>query len=221
MNKKTKENIIIRKIVLTIGILSIFTIIFLSSLFSMLYNLNYYDKKYEQYGVYNIFSKERALNATQNLFSYFQDNQELDMKFYNEQEKNHLYDVKILLQNAKLYYYLGTTVFWIMLILYYLFNRKELTIFFSSIMLYSGIFTVSAIIILNLIFLLTNFDFLFLKFHEMFFTGNYAFDPAVSNMKSLFPDIFFRDIGLNIILKTFLKGLVLIVTGHIFMKKFK
>ncbi len=207
------------RILLVVSIISVFFIISISSIFSYLYDLNYYDKKYQQYKIYDRFSKETAGNATKNLFGYFQSKNELDMAFFNEQEKSHLNDVKIILQKIQFIYIFSLIIFWTILLLVYLLFKKIFVRFFSQILLLSGIFSVSLILLFALIYLLFGFDFLFLKFHEIFFIGNYAFDPAVSNMKALFPDEFFFDISLAIVLRTLLKAIMLTVVGYFLMKK--
>ncbi len=218
MNKKAKENTITRKLLLSITILSVFFIILFSSLFSFIYNLNYYEKKYQQYNVYDRFTKEEAKNATTNLFGFFKSQNELN-NFYNEREKSHLNDVKILIGKANIIYIFSLMIFWGILISYYILNRKEIVKFFSNLLFYLGIFSISIFIIFALIYFVTGFDFLFIKFHELFFIGNYSFNPAVSNMKALFPDEFFQDIGIAIVLRTVLKSVLLIIVGYYIKKR--
>ena len=88
----------LKKLYFMIAIISVFLILLLSSVFSYLYNLNYYDKKYQQNSVYDRFDKETAMNATKNLFGFFKSKNELDVNFYNERERSHLLDVKLLIQ---------------------------------------------------------------------------------------------------------------------------
>ena len=208
----------LKKISLVLTIVSVFVVVLVSSLFSQMYNLNYYDKKFVQYNIYEKFSKEQALNATNNILGYFKSNNELDNYFLNEKEQSHLYDVKLLIQKTQFVYHISLAMFWIILILFYLFNKKELIQFFSQTLFYSGLFTVTIIALFSLMYFFTGFDFIFQKFHELFFTGNYAFDSNVSNLKSLFPDVFFINISWVIMVKTFAKAILLILTGTLFRK---
>ena len=208
-----------KKILMFVTILSVFFIILFSSLFSYIYNLNYYEKKYLQYNVYDRFSEEEARNATNNLFGFFRSQNELDNNFFNEREASHLLDVKIIIQNVNLIYLLSLFLFWGILITVYLVNRKEILKFFSELLFYSGIFSLSLILIFTLLYFITGFDFLFTKFHELFFIGNYSFNPAISNMKALFPDAFFQSMGIAIILRTVLKSILLIVAGYYIKKR--
>jgi len=208
-----------KKILMFVTILSVFFIILFSSMFSFIYNLNYYEKKYQQYNVYEKFTEEEARNATTNLFGYFRSQTELDNSFFNEREASHLNDVKILIQNVNLVYLLSLFLFWGILITVYLVNRKEIVKFFSELLFYSGIFSISVIIVFVLLYFITGFDFIFIKFHELFFIGNYSFNPATSNMKALFPDEFFQDMGIAIMIRTLLKSILLTVAGYYIKKR--
>lgn len=208
-----------KKILLGISVIFAFFILLFSSLFSQLYNLNYYDKKYEQYNVYDRFSKEEALDATKNIFDFFNSKAELDNEFFNENEISHLQDVKVLINKAKQLYYISITLFWIILLTVYLSNKKHFTKFFFNFLFYSGLFSITLILLLGLLYFITGFDFMFIKFHELFFTSNYSFNPAINNMKALFPDEFFRDLGISIILSTLIKSLLLTATGYILNKR--
>ncbi len=210
-----------RKLALSFISVCIFFILTFSSLFSIMYNLNYYEKKYEQYNIYDIFTKEEARNATNNLFGFFKSENNLDMNFFNQREASHLQDVKSLIIKAGSIYYTSIAVFWAILIAYYIVKRKELVSFFSDSLFYGGVATIGFFIIIGLLYFIIGFDFLFLKFHHIFFTGNYAFNPQVSNMKALFPNAFFFDIGLKLLLNTFIKAFLITVAGFLIKRNFK
>ena len=142
-----------------------------------------------------------------------------DNSFFNEREASHLHDVKLLIQNVKLIYLLSLFLFWGILITLYLVNRKEILNFFSNLLFYSGIASLSLILIFVLLYFITGFDFLFTKFHELFFIGNYSFNPAISNMKALFPNKFFQDMGIAIMLRTILKSILLTISGYYLRKR--
>lgn len=208
-----------KKILLYFTVLSVLFIILFSSMFSYIYNLNYYEKKYLQYNVYDRFSKEESRNATNNLFGYFCSQNELDNSFFNEREASHLNDVKILIQNVNLIYLLSLFMFWGVLITIYIVNRKEIVKFFSELLFYSGIAALSLIVLFALLYFVVGFDFMFSQFHELFFIGNYSFNPDISNMKALFPDGFFQDMSIAIILRTVLKSILLIIAGYYIKKR--
>ncbi|MBN2368198.1 DUF1461 domain-containing protein, partial [Candidatus Woesearchaeota archaeon] len=175
------------KSLVVISVIPVFLILFFSTMFSIIYNLNFYEKNFQQYKIYDRFTKQEALDAAKNIMGFFKSKNELDSEFFNENEVSHLLDVKLLLQKAQQLYYVSISIFWVILIGYYLGNRKDFMRFFYDLMFFSGIFTVSIILICGFLYLVSGFDFLFIKFHELFFTGNYSFNPTVSNMKALFP----------------------------------
>ncbi len=202
-------------------IFSVFFIVILSSLFSYLYNINYYDKKYQQYGIYEKFTKEQALNETKNIFGYLQYKNELDMNFFNKNEESHLNDVRLLIQKIYNLYFFSMAIFWGVLFYYFLFSKKELIGFFSRMIFYSGIVSLSVLLFFVIIYFVIGFDTLFNLFHKILFTGNYAFNPLTSNMKALFPDSFFLDIAFSTLLRTFFKSILLIIMGFYLVKKIK
>ena len=61
----------LKKIILGIGVMTVFFIVLFSTFFSQLYNIDYYEKKYEKLEVYEKFSEEDARNATLNIFGFF------------------------------------------------------------------------------------------------------------------------------------------------------
>lgn len=197
----------------------ILIIVFLSSLFNQIYDINYFEKKYQQYNVYDNFSKEKAYNATVNIFKFFKNNESLDANFFNDDEIKHLEDVRIILHNINIIYYGAIILFWLILLFIYFYYRKKFMLFFVKSLFYSGIFAISLIILVSIFYFIFGFDFLFLKFHELFFIGNYAFDPAVSNMKALFPNEFFFDMGKTIIFKILIKSILLSIFSYILLKK--
>ncbi len=214
MNKNRYEFIF-----LAVSVISVFLILLFSSLFSYIYNLNYYDSEYQKYNIYDRFSKDTALNATKNLMGFFKSRNELDNNFFNAGEISHLADVKHLIKNVSLLYYASLILFWGILVYYYFFHKKHFTSFFFRMMILSGLFTLSVFLIFGLLYVTSGFDFIFLKFHQIFFTGNYSFNPNVSNMKAIFPDEFFFDIAFSIFLVTMLKASLISCFGYYYHRK--
>lgn len=221
MNKKVAKNIITRKIKIIeiFLILSIIAIVLFSTLFSYIYNLNYYDKKYEQYGVYQKFDRTFLLEKTKELFDFFKNKGDLDTSFYYDLEISHLNDVKEIIQKARSYYTLSLIVFWAILIIYYIKNKKDfIKIFLRSITISGGLILMLMLFFLSMYFVF-GFDILFIQFHKIFFTGNWMFDPNISNMKSMFPDAFFLDMSRSILLSIATKSLFMAIFGYFVLKK--
>jgi integral membrane protein (TIGR01906 family) len=215
MNKKLYYSTLI------VSAISIFIIILFSSLFSYVFNFNYYDKEYVKYNIYGRFQKEQAINATQNIMGFFNSKNVLDSNFFNENEISHLTDVKNIIDNTRLVYIISLILFWGIQVYYFFFQKKYFMSFFSRMLLVSGLFSILLLILFGVLYFTSGFDFVFLKFHQLFFTGNYSFNPAISNMKALFPDEFFSDMATSIYLITQLKAAFLSVSGYLFIKKHK
>jgi len=213
------KSLTILKILLALGTVSVFFIILFSSLFSHIYSLGYYESKYRKYNVYDKFPIEKARNATLNLFGFFRSANNLDSSFFNRQEQSHLQDVKSLIEKAQGIYVVSLFAFWGMIAYIYFFSRRAILWFLSRLLLYSGLFTIVLFLLAGLFYLAFGFDFAFEGFHKLFFSGNFAFDPDVSNMKSLFPDEFFSDIAGSIIIVTLLKAALLCGTGYYLLRK--
>jgi integral membrane protein (TIGR01906 family) len=206
---------------LSVSVLAVFFIILFSSLFSYVFNLNYYDKEYQKYNIYDRFTKEQAINATQNIMGFFNSKNVLDSNFFNENEISHLTDVKTIIDNTRLFYIVSLILFWGIQVYYFFFKKKYFMSFFSRMLLVSGLFSILLLSLFGILYFTSGFDFLFSKFHQLFFTGNYSFNPAISNMKALFPDSFFSDMATSIYLTTLLKASLLSVSGYLFIKKFR
>lgn len=217
MSKKTRENIIIhnylKKFIILFFVLNFFLVAILTSVFSNTYDLKKYDTRFEKYNIYDRFSREEALNKTQNIILFFSSNSELDKDFFYTRERSHLQDVKILLQNVSYIYYSALFFAWITLIILIFIDKKQYFKNLSNLALFSGIFILGLCLIFLLLFFSSDFLLLFNKFHEVFFTGNYAFDPRISNMKALFPDKFFLDIGLSVLFDLISVGILFTIIG--------
>ena len=106
----------------------------------LVFNLDFYEKEFTKLNVYDKFSKETAEENTQELISYLKNKGSLETEFFNEKEKQHLIDVKNLINKAINLFYLIS----FLLILFLVLNYKNL----SKPFLYSGISIISLIIIL-------------------------------------------------------------------------
>jgi integral membrane protein (TIGR01906 family) len=155
--------------------------------------------------------------AAQELISYFnnrhQEYFEINVTYddgqtgplYNQSEISHMKDVKwllwidyaaVLFSAAYILLYAG--IFWFR-------NRSRVGWELARSACRGGVFTCGAIIFLGFLAVIS-FDWLFLKFHQLFFPqGNFQFSPY-DNMIIMFPDGFWSDVAL-------LVGLVSLVLG--------
>ena len=172
-------------------------------------NFNYYQKEFTKLNVYN--NIPEADKHALNLINYMNNKEELS-NFFNEQEKLHLQDVKYLINLAFIIFYL-VLILTLIFLMYFIYKKKYLIILDSLII--SGLI----IFLLQFVFLVTNFSSNFVLFHEILFTNDlWLFNPG-DNIVNLFPEEFFYDISLKIMLNSLIISLIFIISGLII--KFK
>lgn len=199
----------IRNIVLIILI----PIIILLANFSFLaFNERYYEKQYIKNGVYSQISKEQVDEATKQLISYLRDGKELQGDYFNEKEKQHLKDVrnliKILLIIFGILIITGATIIVISL--------KENKRVLGKSLIIGGVLTILVIALLFL--LLTNFEYAFIKFHEIIFNNNlWLLNPATDKLIIMFPENFFYDVTQNIVVRSLITAIVTTAIGFVLL----
>src|SRR3989344_789160 len=168
-------------------------------------NFNYYQKEFTKLNVYN--NIPEADKHALNLINYMNNKEELS-NFFNEQEKLHLQDVKYLIDLAFIIFYL-VLILTLIFLMYFIYKKKYLIILDSLII--SGLI----IFLLQFVFLVTNFSSNFVLFHEILFTNDlWLFNPG-DNIVNLFPEEFFYDISLKIMLNSLIISLIFIISGLI------
>lgn len=166
-------------------------IILLSSAINI-FNQNFYSQKFKENGAYDSFGIEEVDKVNSELFGYFLFMNNLETDFFNEEEKEHLKDVR----NLFIIGYMLLLISFITLIASIYFYE------FSKLFLISGI--TGILIILIIIFLsFIDFNFLFVLFHKVFFKeGTWIFDTNITKIYTydLFYDIFIRILITSIML---------------------
>ncbi len=167
-------------------ILTLPLILLLSSCYYWMYNEPYFITQFETNNVYS----EKVIQENHLLMEYLKNGKgKIESNFYTQKEIDHLQDVRILMQSG--------TYLLILLVLLWLVGgyvaRKDLLI----IMQRGGLLSLGVFILLLL--LLPIFDSAFIYFHKIFFkAGTWMFDPNVSNLKRMFPNMFFYNISKNV-----------------------
>ncbi|MBT4271942.1 DUF1461 domain-containing protein [archaeon] len=222
MSKKQRKNIITHNKLITfliiIFVVSFFLVSLFSSVFSYIYNSKLYDKKYQKFGVYNIFDRNIALNKTNNIINFFDSKEELDSNFFNKSEISHLNDVKNVLKKIKIIYYISLVNLWLVIVLIVYLDKPNYLEHLINLIYYSGIFILIIFVVLGILYLIFGFYYVFEKFHQIVFIDNYAFDPMDSNMKSLFPDSFFLFTLKSIFIELLTLGVIFSIIGGIIKK---
>ena len=225
MQKERKSKMkYLKHIITTLLIIIIPIIIILTNFSLLLYNQDFYEQQFEENGVYNNFQKDKVLNATQELWGYMQDKNNLTTSFFSEQDKAHMIDVKVLINKTLIFntalYFLLISLLGLLILTKKTFPSKELciTLITSSILL---------ILIISTLTILLKYNFLntFNQFHELTFSNDlWLMDERVDNLVNIFPISFFQNITGKIILNSLITSMFILssgVTGLLFLKRNK
>ena len=175
----------------------------------VLFNEGFYKKEFEKFDIYEEIPDADQINS--DVLSYFRSSDNLIKNdFFNENEKMHLFDVRLVIRNVLFLFYSLLAIFLVLVVLMRrIFSFKD----FSFIFFFGGAFTFVISFFLWLIAKL-NFSGFFTFFHKIFFPqGNWLFDPAVDKIILLYPSGFFYDMAVKIFLDSLYWALVLILIG--------
>lgn len=177
---------------------------FLIILFSfnfLIYDYNFYSETFDN-NLNESFVKENTLN----LFDYFQGKGELNNNF-NEKEKLHLEDVKVLINKFLFIFYILSFIF-IFSLIYLLYKKDFKTISFNFIT--GGCLT----LLIILIFYLFDFSNLFYNFHLLMFSNDlWLLNPETDLLINIFTESFFFNFFKRIILNSSIISSILILIG--------
>ena len=181
---------------------------------------NYYRSEFQKYGVYGQFPDSDIDRINSDLLHYLKygkTNNLIESDFFSQREKEHLLDVKRLVQFTMRFFYIIILNIIILLAILActakkLFGRIKSRLIkpLSAVLIWGGALT------LVHSFLLwysakTDFLDLFTKFHQLFFKpGSWIFD---TNIVKLYNQSFFYDIAAKIVLNTLIMALIIIVIG--------
>lgn len=206
MNKKNKINIQIYTIT---TIFLILTIIMLATLTTFFDNKTY-DKGYTQNGAYERMNETEIWMITENVQGYFANNNELE--YFRGVEKEHLEEVKEKLILADFVSVILQTILGILIIVIILRELKNNTKSNKTVIkqlkknIQKIIFITISIFALIGIF----WNWFFIKFHEVLFSGQWMFTYNTLMMQ-LWGGNFFATIGIEILKKIGIALIVLIL----------
>lgn len=200
-------------------------IILLSCVQIVAYDINYYKIQYYEHDVYNQIGIEESelIKSTQKLLDYIKDKRNnLDFKanirgemvdFFSERDKMHMIDVKNLFQIG--YIIRNGLALIIVVIIYILKFNNSLKINVGKCLLFFPIIGVIPFLIL-IILIKIDFNRYFTIFHEMFFTNDlWLLDPVTDRLVNIFPEEFFANIAIRIIMFYFASQLVFFIVGFL------
>lgn len=149
----------------------------------------------EKFTAYNVYEelKEHDINKIHaEVIGYIRDNNKLETDFFNDMEKQHLGDVKQLVNIASVILYVLIVLFLILTWLLSISSKGFLKMISKAFIggslitiIFSGI---------NWVIVQTGFAPLFTSFHKILFPqGNWLFDPDLNNIVILYPPEFWQD----------------------------
>ncbi len=217
MNKKTIIIIILVLLILFLG-----DIVYISSFKLNAFNKKFHKKEFEKYGVYGKFPGKDVDNINSELLLYLRDKKEdYNKELFNEEEIEHLRDVKVLIAKVDIYYYFILIVSILLIVTLFLLDKKSFLRNSSFVLFFSGVFTLFFVVIF-LVSVMLNFDGFFTFFHKIFFPqGGWLFSSS-DNITKLYPSGFFCDIAKRILLNIVLYANILILAAVLifFKRKF-
>lgn len=181
----------------------------------VVYNLNFYKNEFSKHEVYSDLQKADVDREAANIINYLKTG-EINKNDFNEKELMHLKDVYNLNKVVcYLFYILLAVISICLLTLLYSKNYKDL---YDSIFL-SGLTSIALVITL-LMLITISFTTSFTLFHEILFTNNlWQLDPATDKMIVMFPEGFFLDSFIRIIIYSITFSLALTLTGELLKHK--
>jgi len=182
-----------------LGILLSLIIIFLN-LRILIFDYSYYEESLQNNQDFN---KTQVLN----LIDYLKNKEQLNKEDYTEREIIHLKDVNSIISKSIFLFFIMLLIFILLLFKFY----KET----PKIMLISGLFTLSIVIIL----ISLNFTSLFYNFHLILFSNDFWLLEPETTLIKLFPEYFFSNFLKDILLRSSLLSFMLIIAGLLWFYK--
>jgi len=197
-------------ILLTISIL---TITYVASFSLNAFNEKFYKKEFKKYNIYENFPNKDIDQVNAEILLYLQDKKEdYNKELFNQNEIQHLKDVKLLIQKIDIFHYFIIIFSLLLTMILFLLDKKTF-LKNISITLFSGGLLTLIITTLLLVFIIFNFNGIFTLFHHIFFPqGGWLFS-STDNIIKLYPSQLFYDIAKNIFLTIILFGNILIGAG--------
>jgi integral membrane protein (TIGR01906 family) len=197
-------------------------IILFAPLSFYVFNFKFYTGLYEKNGVYETIDRSDAAVLTNSVVDFFKTGKDFqkftlknNLEYFNNDEINHLKDVKILLDKIFILFY--SSILLILILTLFLLEKHSWA-FLRNISSFFIIGSSLLIILLAILYILANnFSSLFEKFHFIFFPqGNWAF-PEGALIITIFPFGFFYDFFAKIITTSLIIALIILITGIIVM----
>ena len=175
------------------------------------YNLDFYKNEFQKQDVYSSLNKAEVDKEAENLINYFKTGK-IETTFFNEKELTHLKDV-YKLNSAVCYIFYLSLILISGCLLFLVYNKKYKELYKT--LFNSGLISLVLIIVL-LISVIINFNFSFILFHEILFTNDlWRLNPETDKLIVMFPEGFFIDAFIRIIIYAITFSLILTIIGKL------
>lgn len=200
-------------IVIVLLIIHIPLFLYLFNFRLIVFNENYYRNEFQKYNVYGEFPAKDINKINHDLLLYLKNDKtqnRVNINFFNQKEKEHLLDVKNLIQKSILSFYIVIFDIIILVIILFYLMKKKIKRYIPIILIWGGALNFIDAFIFYLL-VKFNFVWIFSLFHRIFFEpGTWVFD---TNIVELYPLGFFYDITAKIVLNTLIMALIVIIIG--------
>ncbi|MBR9675813.1 DUF1461 domain-containing protein [Candidatus Woesearchaeota archaeon] len=214
--KNTKKISSNQKYLVSIAGFALTLLVFLLVFQYYAFDTNTHQERQRLAKVYQDFNNDTLVDEkTNEVVGFLKNKNGLDPTFFGSDEISHLEDVKKIFRTTT--YITYALIILIAFLFYKIHEQKEKKLLYYYTFLVSA-YSGMALILIGSI----NFFFLFDLMHAVLFPqGNYAFNPAVSNMIRLFPVMFFFGIFSKILTMLLYFLILFLITARIINKKNK
>jgi len=208
-------------ITLLILIFVLSNLIFLFSYKSVLYNKNFYEKQFNKQGVYAEYNKTFVNDEHDGIMKFLLTKKSsTGSESLSQQDILHLNDVKKILRSVNYYSYFIVGIIGLLFLYLHYIHKRIIDKFLAKAVWISGIINATMILILYLF--SRNFDWFFIKFHKILFSNDlWLMDPKTNLLVNLYPDLFWQEMFMRIIVITLIVSAVFVVVGIIGEKVIK
>lgn len=213
-------------ILFVLMVLCVPIIIYGYSFSSIAFDKEWYENEFSNYNIYNNLKNydiEKINNDVLDYLKFFQRKNFIENGFFNERERMHLLDVKILISKFLLVYYFSIIFFLLILMLVLLLNlnSKDIVKKMLKIVAFGSFLTLFGSFFFLLLSIL-DFDFLFGTFHKIFFAaGTFSFNPEFENIVVLYPEKLFFDLMAKIIKHAIFSSIIIFIFSSAFLLLFR
>lgn len=214
---------VMNKIVFFLVVVLLPLIILLSCINIVTYDLNHYRREYVKFNIAEEIGISEAglLTATENLLDYIKDKREdidfvsvikgEEVEFFSDRDKLHMVDVKNIFQAIG--FARNTAVLFLITLIFWVKYNKRLNINFGKSLMISPLLGSIPFFILSML-MFIDFNKYFTIFHEIFFSNDlWLLDPKYDRLINIFPEEFFSNTALKILIYYFVILIIVFVIG--------